>query len=184
MSAEYPRVVSKKATPISPWVTLVEKLVRLKAGEPPQVYHFLAQAPYVGVFAVTADGLIPLVRQFRPSVEEFTWEFPAGTLEDGETPEAAARRELREETGFGAEELVNLGSFIPDSGRLQVDSHAFFARTARRAEGPVREAGIEVRLVTFPELHDMMRAMEFRHQLHWAIYGAAMFRGLCSEYGL
>lgn len=182
MSTGYPRIVDRKHTPLSPWVTLVEKLVQLNPGESPQVYHFLAQAAYVGVFAVTVDGLIPLVRQFRPSVEEFTWEFPAGTLEDGEAPEEAARRELHEETGFHAEELVNLGCFIPDTGRLQVDSHAFFARTARVAEHPVREVGVEVRLVTFPELHDMMRAMEFRHQLHWAIYGAVMLRGLCSEH--
>lgn len=184
MSAEYPRVVGKKATPLSRWVTLVEKVVQVKPGDSPQVYHFLAQAAYVGVFAVTVDGRIPIVRQFRPSVEEFTWEFPAGTLEDGETPEEAARRELREETGFDAEEFVNLGCFIPDSGRLQVDSHAFFARSARVVEHHVPEAGVEVRLVTFAELHDMMHATEFRHQLHWAIYGAAMFRGLCSEHGL
>jgi ADP-ribose pyrophosphatase len=128
--------------------------------------------------------LVPIVRQFRPCVGDFTWEFPAGTLDDGETVEAAARRELREETGLEARELIYLGCFIPDTGRLQVRSHAFFAR-ALRAKGPVTlEAGLETRLVTLTELRDMMRRMEFRHQLHWAIYAAAALSGDAAEFSL
>ena len=41
--------------------------------------------------------------------------------------------------------------------------------------------GIETKLVTLPELRRMMQAMEFRHQLHWAIYAAAMLRGVCQD---
>jgi ADP-ribose pyrophosphatase len=181
MSADavgYPRIVSTATAQVSPWVTIAEKTVQFAAGEPPHVYHCLRQAAYVAVLATTPDGLIALVRQYRPCVEDFTWEFPAGTLEDGETPEAAARRELREETGLQAESLVNLGCFYPDTGRLQVPSHAFFARVASL---PADRAGIgqlETKLVTLAGLHEMMRSMEFRHQLHWAVYAAAMLHGV------
>jgi ADP-ribose pyrophosphatase len=174
----YPRVVSTATAEVSPWVTIAEKTVQFEAGATPQVYHCLRQAAYVAVLATTPDGLIALVRQYRPCVEDFTWEFPAGTLEDGETAEAAARRELREETGLQAESLVNLGCFYPDTGRLQISSHAFFARAAALPAHPAGIGELETKLVTLAGLHDMMRSMEFRHQLHWAVYAAAVLHGV------
>jgi ADP-ribose pyrophosphatase len=177
----YPHVVSTTTTRISSWVALVEKSVQFAPGEPPRIYHCLTQDDYVGVLALTREGLVPIVRQFRPSVEEFTWEFPAGTVDPGETAEDAARRELREEAGLHVEQLVYLGCFMPDTGRLQVRSHAFFARASGRVEPAHAENGMETKLVTLPELHGMMRSMEFRHQLHWAIYAAALIQGVCAD---
>lgn len=177
-AADYPRIVSTTTTRLSAWVTIAEKSVQFAAGETPHLYHCLRQAAYVAILATTPDGLIALVRQYRPCVEDFTWEFPAGTLEDGETAEDAARRELREETGLQAETLVNLGSFYPDTGRLQVSSHAFFARVTALPACRAGKAELETKFVTLAELHDMMRTMAFRHQLHWGVYAAAVLKGL------
>ena len=54
----------------------------------------------VGVVALTEDKRVILVRQFRPGPQEILDELPGGYIEDGETPEAAAARELLEETGY------------------------------------------------------------------------------------
>ena len=69
------------------------------------------------------------MRQYRPVVEQRTIEFPGGLREDGESPETTALRELKEETGFAATELVPLIECHADVGRL---SNRFFEFLARR----------------------------------------------------
>lgn len=174
----FPRVVSRKTTRVSPWVELIEKSVQFAPDASPELYHCITQHAYVGVLARTADGMIPIVRQYRPCVEQYTWEFPAGTLDGGETAEEAGRRELFEETGLEADPMIYLGNFHPDTGRLQIDSHAFYAIVPQSAAALRTEPGMTVRLVNHSELKRMIVDGEFRHQLHVAIYAAILARGI------
>jgi ADP-ribose pyrophosphatase len=167
----FPRILSRTRTVISPWVDLVEKVVQFGPEQEPASYHCLAQAAYVGVLVQTDDRRIPIVRQYRPAVEDYTWELPAGTLDSGDTPQQAAYREVLEETGLSLSESVYLGNFYPDTGRIQVDSHAFFGRAPRALEGFRGEDDLTVRYVTHQELKQMIATGEFRHQIHLAIYG-------------
>ena len=64
------------------------------------VVHFRSLA--VGVVAVDGDGRILLVGQHRYTLDAYSWEIPEGGVEPGEAPEAGARRELAEETGYEA----------------------------------------------------------------------------------
>lgn len=75
------------------------------------------------VFSVTETFL--LVAQFRPPVDKTIWQFPAGLVDKEEASIEAARRELREETGYEAKELNYLGPFYPDPG-ISADRGEFF----------------------------------------------------------
>jgi len=63
----------------------------------------------IGVVPLIDDGLVLMEHQYRPCVREILLEIPAGTLEPGESPRACAGRELEEETGYTAAELIELG---------------------------------------------------------------------------
>lgn len=175
---QYPKIVSRECIPVSPWLDLIKKVVQYAPLGLAETYHCVTQNAYVGILARTPDAKIVLVRQYRPCVEDYTWEFPAGTLEECETPEQAARRELLEETGLLADELISLGNFHPDTGRLQIDSHSFYVRVSPTGHGAGAEPGITVRHVTHAEFKSMIVSGEFRHQLHLAIYAAVLARGI------
>ncbi|MFA7677663.1 MAG: NUDIX hydrolase [Candidatus Omnitrophota bacterium] len=61
-------------------------------------------------------GTLLLLKQYRPVVGDYLYEFPAGTLEKKEKPVSCARRELREETGYSTGKLFKLGTILPLPG--------------------------------------------------------------------
>ena len=73
-------------------------------------------------------GEFILVRQWRHSSEALSLEFPGGVVDRGEEPIEAARRELLEETGFEAGEMLHLGSCYPNPALFKTRFHVFLAR--------------------------------------------------------
>jgi ADP-ribose pyrophosphatase len=91
----------------------------------------------VVMLAIDSEERILWVRQHRWAAGRDLLELPAGTLEDGEEPEACARRELVEETGFAAAEWQALGGFYSAPGFCDEYLHAYMASglTPEHAEG-------------------------------------------------
>ena len=72
--------------------------------------------PSVVLIPMQDDGRVVLVRQYRPSINRVLWELPAGSLEAGETADAAAIRECEEEIGLVPYQVERLAAFFPAPG--------------------------------------------------------------------
>ncbi len=175
---EMARIVARKEDRVSPWVCIVSKEVEFAPDGETEVYHCLWQADYIAILAKTRSGLIPIVRQYRPAVEAYTWELPAGLLEKGEDFEVACRRELNEETGLEAESVTYLGSYYADTGRLENRLHAFFVSASDPDPNFVPEAGIAVDFVDANTLKARVLSGAFRHQLHLGLFAVATWMGI------
>lgn len=100
---------------------------RIRHGDEPVVYRETVEhAPAVCVLPLDRDGNVYLVRQYRHPVGRDVLEAPAGLMEEGETPEQSAGRELREETGATGK-LTYLGEYLPSPGYCQELIHLFLA---------------------------------------------------------
>jgi ADP-ribose pyrophosphatase len=162
----WPKIRSRQTMTISPWVDIIAREVEFAPGQPAQLYHAVGQQDYLAIVALTPDGRFPLVRQYRPALEAFTLELPAGLAEPGEDPAEGCRRELLEETGYPTQSIHALGTAAACSGRLSNRIHSYFLRTGERIDDFVPEPGIEVELVTAAELVALIKSGEFVSQMH------------------
>lgn len=108
-------------------------------------------------------GHIILIRQYRHAVKRWLWEAPAGSVDDGESPEEAAKRECHEEIGQVPDTVVRLGALYPTPGYC--DEEMIFFRVSGLAEP--KEAAtvdedehIEAKTFTLREARDMVRSGE------------------------
>jgi ADP-ribose pyrophosphatase len=110
------------------------------------------------MMAVDERSRILLVRQFRLPAEKYLWELPAGRLDDGENPLQAARRELREETGYKAKTWKRLAVFWPSPGYVGEKMTMFLATDLTRGDAePMEDERIECRWFTRKEVDEMIR---------------------------
>ena len=117
----------------------------------------------VVVLPVFPDGRILLVRQYRYAAGDFLWELVAGHIEPDERPLAAARRELREETGYRTRRFEPLVTFFPTPGFLTEQMHLYRATQLRAGRArPEADEEFEVRAFTRRELERMLRQGKLR----------------------
>jgi len=114
-----------------PWLRVYEDAVELPDGRRIDDFLRVESRDYATVFAVTEDGQVLFVRQYKYGPDRVALQLPAGYLEDGEAPEMGARRELLEETGYAATTWEPLGTYSPDGNRGFGRAHFFLARGAR-----------------------------------------------------
>ncbi len=112
------------------------------------------------VVAVGGDERVCLLRQYRHVVGDWLWELPAGKLDGGEPPLAAARRELAEEAGLHAREWESLGTMVSSPGVFTERIHLFLARGLEAVEARAEDH----------ELFEV-RWMPLRRALEWAVSG-------------
>lgn len=114
------------------------------------------------VLPLKKDGKIILVKQYRFPHDKYLLELPAGKLEKGEDPLNCAARELTEETGYTAEEIIKLGAICTTPGFCSEVLHIYLAKgltpgNHAREEG---EYGMEVYEYSLDEVNKMIASGE------------------------
>ncbi|WP_217924568.1 DUF2064 domain-containing protein [Miltoncostaea oceani] len=154
------RLIDSELVVASPWRSLLRD--RLKEdGHEARDYLYLAAPRAVFIVAVTTAGEVLLVRQYRHPVRDWTLEVPAGSLEDGEPPLAAAQRELSEEVGGSGGDWRHLSTFFSSSAHIGLRSDAFLA-TDVEVGAPRPDEDEEIEVVRLPVAEALRRAREGR----------------------
>jgi ADP-ribose pyrophosphatase len=140
-----------------PWYRVRRDEVELPDGT--HIDYYLAeQRDVASVLALTPEGDVLLVRQYKHGAGRFELELPGGLIDPGETGAQAAARELREETGYASPvALEPLGWHLQDASKSTTRVYSFLARdvvaTGGRALDPNEAAsGVEVQRVSADEL--------------------------------
>lgn len=143
-------------------------------------FHVIEAPDWASVLCRTKEGRVVLVRQYRHGIAGPSIELPAGVIEPGEAPLAAAQRELAEETGFEAERWLPLATFATDPSRHTTRAHFFCALDAVRVRSPSLDAAedIEVHEVERDELVRLVEHGEMLHGVHVAAVLLALRREL------
>ncbi len=141
----------------SPWVRVVGETILLEDGQTVISDFYRVEIPALAIiFALTVEGRVALVEQYRHALRRRVLELPAGVLDAGEDPLACARRELREETGLDAPDWRSLGALTMDPNRGCGLGHIFLARRAVPVAAPA-SGDLQRQTVHFYDL-DQLRA--------------------------
>jgi len=128
------------------WLTLRENDYELPNGKRLDSYWLIEKSPYVLVIGENRKGIV-LVREFRPGTGKDHLGFPAGFIDEGETPEQAALREFKEETGFHASNPRVLGHFDAQAAWLNARCTVVYVEAGDRPEVSAVDAEIDAVMV-------------------------------------
>ena len=113
-----------KQTKLNRWVILEKKTFFLNRKK--KIWYNFKTHDYLSIFVLRDDKKIAIIRQFRPSINKYTWEFPAGLKDSKEKIKIIAKKEVEEETGYKVKSIKKLKTLYSDTGRINNKVHFFF----------------------------------------------------------
>lgn len=182
-SVAWKRLRSELLVSRPPWLDLHADDVELPDGTRVEGYLRIDSRPYAMAFATTEDRRVVCVRSYKYGLDAEDLQFPAGYLDGAEGPEACARRELLEETGYEAASWTPLGSYCADGNRGYSWGHFFLARGAvqSRAPNPGDYEHVRVELVPLPRLPEALVGGQMRQLAPIACASLALLRLAAGE---
>ncbi len=129
-----------------PWFEVFRERVRLPSGRVLDDFYRIVLPDFALVVPLTPEGRVVMVRGYKHGLGRINLGPPAGQVEAGEEPLAAAQRELLEETGYASDDWTSLGRFVVDGNRQCGTMHLFVARGARRVRPPHDDEMEELRV--------------------------------------
>ena len=134
-----------------PWLTVRRERVRLANGCEVPEFYILEYPDWINVTAITEDGDMVLIRQYRHGSGRTDFELCAGVIEEGEEPLKAAQRELLEETGFGGGEWSFLCKLSPNPSTQTNYTHCFLAKGVKKLKEQELDGGEDITVHVLPQ---------------------------------
>ncbi len=157
------------------WIDLVRQHCRTPGGEELDDFYVQRCPDWVNVVALTREGRVLRVRQWRQGARVVSLELPGGVIDGGETPETAGARELLEETGFRGGAPERLASLWANPHGQTNRTHTLLITGCERVAAPRfdRTEQLETDEVEPSQLLDDIRSGRMEHALHVAAVLAA-----------
>jgi len=130
------------------------------------------------VIPVLGRDMLVMIWNYRHAIQGWELELPAGHIENGESPEACARRELEEETGFSAGSWKRLGWFHPSPGLSSQRAYVHLARNLKAGSlhRELYEVGMEVKILNVRDVYKQLWCGEIVHSPTASALGIAQPR--------
>lgn len=135
-------------------------------------FYYLDTPDWVNVIALTKEGQMVLIEQYRHATKEVTLEIPGGMVDPGEAPQTAALRELREESGYYSPEIEMIGSVTPNPAIINNRCHTALVTNAVGGHPLQQDSNeeIAVRLLSLDQVWQLTREGVIHHALVLAAF--------------
>lgn len=162
------------------WMRVHEQRIELPQGGEIDEFHLVEGPDWASVVAVTEANELVFVEQYRHGAGRASLELPAGVIDEGESPERAARRELLEETGHVADHWEHLLSVNTEPARHTTRAHFYVALDAQRVAEQSVEPSENITVVHLRgrAILDAIEAGTIHHGVHVGAILLAAKRGL------
>ena len=156
-----------------------DERVALPDGREIDGFLWVRTRDFAAIVAITPRREVVFLRSYKHGTRVVSLAVPAGYLEDGEEPLAAAKRELREETGYESNDWNSLGQFVVDGNYGICTEHVFVARDVRLAAPPTSGDLEEMEIVLTPmdDVVGLLRGGEIVQLSSAAALGLAFLEG-------
>lgn len=161
-------VLSSEYIHKGPWATLRTDVCKMPDGRMVPSYYVLEYPDWANAVALTDDGRIIMVKQYRHAANIVSLEIPGGVIEPGEHPQDAMRRELLEETGYAFDDIEPLCQLHANPSTANNITHAFLARGGKKVQEQEldHQEEIIVELFTIDEVKQLLADNKITQALH------------------
>ncbi len=157
------------------YFTARRDVYKLPSGKLVDPYFVVELPTSAAAMAITEEGEVLLVKQYRHPVGQELLELPGGFIDEGENPVEAIRRELLEETGYSFAHVQQLGITAANPGVLSNFTYLFIATGGKKTTGQQLDANEEIDIILKPK--DEVRNLLLKSGIKQSMHALCLFYG-------